>query len=303
MNKKILFIAIAIIMIMLYAGCVNNSDGAVISEGSQEENNIVLARGWQDQLNEAIFSNQEIQRIVFLDSMTDDVMEFNQIQEIVSHPKDGQESAKDSPNLDMWASNEDGVCTVYIAAPGGVWAPQDSSFLFANMFELQEIDFNNAFHTDNMKSMENMFSDDVKLEALDLSGFETGQVTNMKCTFLNCESLKSLDITRIDTGNVTDMYGTFCCLRGIEELDVSHLDTSRVETMEYMFDQCENIKYLDVSSFNTSNVQKMSYMFAMCTNLEDVDISGFEVSQMNDVNMEYMFLGTKIEEMGLIELP
>ena len=303
MNRGLVkyIIGIGIASIVLF-GCSGNveseNDGSGYLDGQA-----VLSKDWKDQLIESKFDKVNIQKIVFLDSMVDSSENADDLIEYVSHPKDKNESTDGSPDVDMWEDTSDGLFTVYISAPGGVYAPKDSSYLFHAMINLEEIEFNDAFHSQNMENMEEMFSEDVMLESLDLSEFETGRVTNMRRTFARCTQLKYLNISSIDTSNVTNMSYTFGALRNLPELDVSNLDTSKVVEMDYMFAECENLKQLDVSGFDTSKVRNMNYMFFNCINLENVDVSNFDISQMTESDMEYMFLGSKIETMGMADMP
>ena len=300
MNKKIICMAFVIMFVILCVGCTRMGENESLSESSGQSY-AVLSREWKDQINELIFDKSEIQRIVFLDSNQINEIDKDQIQERISHPKNKDESSIDAPDIDMWESNDDGICTIYLFAEGGIWAPKDSTLLFAHMPKLEKIEFNHVFHTENMENMKEMFRDDVLIEALDLSCFDTSHVRSMKNTFMDCEKLKNLDLSSMDTSNVTDMSGTFFALRSIPEINVSNFDTSNVTTMAYMFTQCESIISLDVSNFDTSNVNRMEYMFSLCTNLEYVDTSGFDMSQVSEDGMENMFYDTKMSWAGIVQ--
>ena len=133
---------------------------------------------------------------------------------------------------------------LYLAADGGVVAPEDSGYLFERYSSLQK---------------------------LDLSGLDTSKVTNMFCVFGGCENLAELDVSGLDTSKVTDMSGMFSGCRNLTELDVSGLDTSKVTDMSGMFSGCRNLTELDVSGFDTSKVTDMSYMFYGMSTLSNIN--------------------------------
>ena len=135
---------------------------------------------------------------------------------------------------------------LYIAANGDIYAPRDSSELFAFSFY-------------------DSFIYETSLEAIDFGGcFDTENVTDMSHMFSFCIGLMELDITSFDTGNVTDMSGMFNYCESLTELDVSGFDTSNVTDMSSMFFGCTSLTELDLSGFDTSNVTDTSLMFYGC---------------------------------------
>lgn len=202
---------------------------------------------------------------------------------------------------------------LYLGAEGGISAPANGADLFRGYRNVTEINFNGAFHTENVTRMDRMFNDCMALETLDVSGFDTSEVTTMYCMFYQCErlteldvsgfdtskvtnlswmfwncaSLSQLDLSGFDTAQVTDMSFLFCGCTGLSQLNVSGLDTSNVTSMAGMFSYCEGLAELDVSSFDTSAVTNMNGMFLGCTGLTELDVSGFDTSQVT--NMGSMF--------------
>jgi len=178
---------------------------------------------------------------------------------------------------------------VYIAAEGGVYAPEDASNLFTNMGYLESIRFNNAFFTDYTKDFSDMFSWCTALTELDLSGFNTQNGTDFFQMFAYSFYLKELNLESFDTSNAVTLSGMFTACEDLEQLDLGHFDTSGVEDMEYMFCGCAMLKELNVSGFDTSGVWNMDSMFRGCCSLTDLDVRGFDFSQATDVH--YMFGG------------
>ena len=162
--------------------------------------------------------------------------------------------------------------SLYIAGEGGVWAPEDCTYLLAYFRSMKSLDFNNCFYLENCRTMQGMFFRDGALEQLELpEDWDTSTVTNMSELFYSCSS--------------------------IQELDVGVLDTSAVKTMEYMFARCESLHTLDLRTFNTSQVTNMGSMFFQSCQLSDLDVSSFDTSQVT--NMDWMFYCCNLEKLDL----
>lgn len=158
--------------------------------------------------------------------------------------------------------------------------------LFYGCSNLKNLNISNI-NTDNVTSMNSMFSGCSSLENIDLSHFNTSDVTDMSWMFYGCSSLKNIDITQFNTSKVMDMSYMFKDCPSLTSLDVSNFNTSNVTNMASMFSGCSNLTYLDVSRFNTSNVTDMSYMFKDCSSLKNIDVSRFNTSNVTD--MDCMF--------------
>lgn len=201
-----------------------------------------------------------------------------------------------------WAKKSGSYYELYIGADGGVYAPEDSSFLLAFYPHLEHIHFNGAFHTENATDMYGMFMGLNALESLEFTGFNTSRVTNLGLFLTGCQSLAFLDVSALDTSNVTNMekafalgeqcYATanyFYNQSALKELDLSTFDTRNVVTMDHMFAYCNSLIKLDLQSFDTSNVMNMSGLFYFCRGLEEINLSGFNTANVAD--MSCMFLG------------
>lgn len=156
-------------------------------------------------------------------------------------------------NVVGWVDWVDGMAYVYIAAEGGINA-RHCFEMFRDCINLEGIDFNNAFHTDEATTMQGMFQ--------------------------NCNALNHLDLSEFNTANVKNMNAMFSGCKALEELDLTSFDTAKVTNMGSMFAQCTELIGVDVTSFDTSKVTNMNYMFRWCENLEDFDFSGWDVSKV-----------------------
>ena len=205
--------------------------------------------------------------------------------------KDAPESSWDASagrdgTVLAWTEQMGDFSRLYLAAEGGVIAPENCDNLFSGFGFLQKIAFNDAFHTEDTRSMEGMFYWS-GLVSLDLSGLDTSSVTNMRSMFGSCRELKTLNIRSLDTSCVTDMSGMFSDCRRLKKLDIRNLDTSSVTDMSGMFGYCWDLQALDVSTMDTSSVEDMNFMFWRCASLEELDLRSFDTSSVK--NMSFMF--------------
>ena len=199
-------------------------------------------------------------------------------------------SATGDGNILGWViKTHEGGLELIIAADGVVRANSDSSDLFADYTNLEEIHFDGNFSTSNVKSMESMFADCTNLKLLDLSDFDTANVESMDGMFVGCESLSSINLSSFDTCKVKNMVGMFGFCKNLSSLDLSSFNTSEVTDFSLMFYQCSSLGTLDVSGFDTSKAIKMNNVFALCSSLISLDVSGFDTSNVE--SMIGMFLG------------
>lgn len=192
-----------------------------------------------------------------------------------------------------WIEWENDRGHVYIAAEGGINGRDACDGLFMECEALKEVRFNGVFHTDETKSMANMFYKCGALEEVDLENLNTSNATSMYQMFRECGSLESLDLSRMNTSKVETMYSMFSTCNSLKKLDLRSFDTSNVTNMGYMFSACTKLKKVDVSSFDTSEVYNMEGMFRWCNELEECDFSNWDVSSVEKYS-GFMNSGMKI---------
>ena len=200
----------------------------------------------------------------------------------VSQAQDGSVMAGVSEDGDLYY--------LFIAADGGVAAPEDCSGLFQGYANVEAIHFAGAFHTENTTSMSSMFRGCAKLEDLDLEGIDTSSVTDMSSMFSSCDIVE-LDAGDWDTSRVEDMSSMFYSCGELAELELNGWDTSSVTDMGYMFFYCENLTALDLSGWDTSSVTDMHCMFQNCKGLERLNCSGWDVSGVSDMRSVFRNCG------------
>ena len=200
---------------------------------------------------------------------------------------------------------------VYIGAVGGVYANDNSSYLFSNLRKATSINVS-YLNTSKVTNMGYMFGitssahvystgyscvdSSSLITGLNLSNFNTSKVSNMNSMFQCLKNLSSLNISSFNTSKVTNMSGMFIGLNNLN-LDVSNFDTSNVTNMSAMFPGIAN-STLDLSNFNTSKVTNMGSMFYAMPNLTTIITSAgankinFDTSKVTD--MVQMFALTKL---------
>lgn len=143
---------------------------------------------------------------------------------------------------------------LYIAADGGVKAPQYCGGLFALYDNVTSINFNNSFDTSNAESMEVMF--------------------------LGCKKLKQLDLSSFNTQNVTDMSNMLNRCESLTDVDLSSFRTQKVMNYDYMFWDCTSLRTLDLSSFSFASGASTCDMLGMCGELKSLRANGMALSEV-----------------------
>lgn len=179
--------------------------------------------------------------------------------------------------------NNNGYLDLYLMANGIIYANENSTGLFAGMYNLKKIDNIEGIDFSESKRLGALFYDDYSLRKLDLSSFNTSSAIDMSNMFAYTEELDSLDVSSFDTSKVNDMYGMFMGT-SLYELDLSSFDTSNVVTTAYMFANSWSLEELNLNNINTQSVLDMSFMFYGLVSLEELDVSSFNTSNVKRMN-------------------
>ena len=135
-----------------------------------------------------------------------------------------------------WQNQKDKITGIGFS--GRVFAPRDSSSLFANFTKMTYFDAANLDVT-TVLNMSRMFAADtgksMVLESVDFSNWDTGAVRDMSYMFSNNTKLKRLDLHNWKLTNLQTLEGMFAAQNavvGLEELDISvwKYNTSDVNT-------------------------------------------------------------------------
>jgi len=108
----------------------------------------------------------------------------------------GQLDEGDGTDKDRWGGNTSAITTVKIAPSTGttITAPKDSSYLFANMTNLETISGLDKFDTSNTDSIQGMFKNDSTITNVDLSSNDLSTATDISHMFENDTKLTNVDI-------------------------------------------------------------------------------------------------------------
>ncbi len=180
---------------------------------------------------------------------------------------------------------EDTYYRLYIEKDGIIEANEDCSEMFLyndfytdiNEIGINQIYFNGAFNTSNVKDMGYMFST-TYLNKVDFINLDVSSVTNMSHMFHVVEALSHIDLTGWDTSNVTNMNLMFSGYSIENIIFGNDFDTSNVTNMSQMFIITYRLNELDISFFDYSSIVDMSYMFQY-SSLSTIDISSLDISK------------------------
>ncbi|MFZ4870781.1 BspA family leucine-rich repeat surface protein [Enterococcus entomosocium] len=121
-----------------------------------------------------------------------------------------------SPWKDYWKS----ISKIVISKE--VIAPENSFFLFADLFNVTEIEGLENLDTSKVKNMNGMFVNDTSsLVTLDISNFETNNVENMCKMFAGKDKLTTLNLTNF---NFTKVNNRELMLSGMKNLTNLYMD-------------------------------------------------------------------------------
>lgn len=212
----------------------------------------------------------------------------------------------------------------------------DMSYMFADCKQLQSVEFNDVFKTENIKNMSYMFYDCYALEELDLSNWRSYMVEDMSYMFANCEQLSRLntkglymqcvkDMSRmfsnckrlpsvklnVNAGDLINMQYMFSGCSSLTEVDLTRLaNIHNVKKMNNLFEYCSQLKQVNMSRLDASKVTDMNCMFAYCEQLESIDMTGFRTRDVQDLSNMFLlcrnlkrldlsgFNTDKVENMG-----
>ena len=208
----------------------------------------------------------------------------------------------------------DGVSTEdveHVIAEKGTIFPEDCSYMFYRLRNLQSADLKNA-DTSNVTDMSHMLAFNglsrmyffELYESVDWYEFTGLNEFEQDYYYVTVDDrgndiwlikpwldspLREIDLSGWDTSKVRDMTMMFENRWNISNLDIKHFNTSNVTDFYGMFQECSSLESLDLSSFDISNSTSTASMFYNCNSLTSLDVSSFDTS--NITNTAAMFCG------------
>ena len=227
----------------------------------------------------------------------------NSISEVKGTTWDISSSGDNSILAGYIDEDNNGKYELYIGSDFYIYGNTDSSWLFAQMTNLKEIEGINNLYTINVTNMSHMFDGDKVLNKLLLvNNFNTKSVTDMSYMFENCEAISELELgTNFDTTNVSNMQYMFAGNSSLISLDLKEkFVTNSVKNISHMFDGNKKLNsIIGINKFNTSNVTNMSGLFRNCNSIKKIEL-GSNFDTTNVTNMDEMFFNcTNVSEIDL----
>ncbi len=200
------------------------------------------------------------------------------------------ENYSDYP-VKMWYDSTDQTIYYYSVAEK-IFMNEDSSYMFAKLSELTNIDGLQYLDSSNVKNMSYMFSESSKASDLTpIQNWNTSNVTDMKYMFQQVSSLQNISpLANWDTSSVENMSHLFSSTAVSNVSYLENWDTSKVTNMSYML---SNVSFFmdDISAlanWDVSNVENMSGLFSNDRGISDYSpISGWNISKVKSTS--YMF--------------
>ena len=200
-----------------------------------------------------------------------------------------------SSKCSIWRNDNNSIETIEFEE--GLLFPQDSSYLFSELDNLQSIKLQGV-DTSNVTDMSRMFTRCNTITNVDLDGLDTSNVTSMSGMFQYCTKLATVNLKGLDTGNVTDMGEMFECCDGLIKIDLSGLNTSNVKNMHGMFGHCYSLNSIGLKGLDTHNVINMAGMFAQCIRLQSIDLSDFDTDNVEKMGEMFRACGVTMLDLG-----
>lgn len=172
------------------------------------------------------------------------------------------------PDMAEWANYKEEITECVIDPSFANFRARNLSEFFAGWNNLKSIKGLDYLNTENVTSMNQMFSGCDKLTSLDVSGFKTDRVKDMWSMFRGCSNLTTLDVSCFNTDHVVFLSDMFNGCNNLTSLDVSNFNTEKVTDMSRMFCGCSNLTTIYASNlWDMSNVTNSNDMFYDCPKL------------------------------------
>ncbi len=162
-----------------------------------------------------------------------------------------------------------------------------------------DVDFT-GLPTENLRfGYDNLFSECVNLQRVDLSGFKSTKQDKYGNVFYGCTSLTDINFGESffsPAGN--NFTGMFQGCTSLAEIDLSTFNKSALTNVGVyftdMFRGCSALTELDLTKFNTANVVRFIGMFRDCSNLKTINFGdNFTTGTVTNfaVHTQHMFNG------------
>lgn len=151
-----------------------------------------------------------------------------------------------------------GSSTIYVAPADNtdstsiVYAPEDSSYLFAGGTDAEGSSYTGLAST---------------LTSISLNNLDTSEVSSMEHMFYKCGSVSALNLSGFDTSNTASMSDMFAGSTALVTLDLSSFKVSDAVSLSDMFNGCSGLTTIYASTNFAAGSAMGGNMFEGCQNL------------------------------------
>ncbi|WP_147007330.1 BspA family leucine-rich repeat surface protein, partial [Companilactobacillus nantensis] len=190
---------------------------------------------------------------------------------------------------ERWGGHTQTITKINVAVP--IEVPENSSYLFANMTNLTQIDNISNLKTENITNAEGMFKNDKSLKNLDLSAHTMQSAHNISHMFENDTKLKQI---------------TFHLSHFIRIVDGSYAFANNTSLQKLSLPVSNSKKDKEISatqSWKARSATDLRAMFKNDDNLNELDIVNWQFSNADTGDSykgEGMFDGTNLKSITLI---
>lgn len=148
----------------------------------------------------------------------------------------------DSTSKVMAYIKSDGVSgyKLYIQSDNIIYAPIDSSYLFASFVNMTSITGLEYLNTDLVTNMAYMFYGCNVLASINVTTFDTSRVTSMAAMFDDCYTLSALDLSSFITSSLTNSSYMFAYASDVDIINLHSASFTTVTTYNNMFSSIKN---------------------------------------------------------------
>ncbi|WP_164507847.1 BspA family leucine-rich repeat surface protein [Lacticaseibacillus suibinensis] len=161
-----------------------------------------------------------------------------------------------------------------IVLNGQIEAPRDSSYLFAYLDGLTEIEHLDRLDVSQVEDISGMFTYNSSLETVEAENWNTAKVEQMAWLFDGCESLTEIRINSWDVSSVRSMHSVFSGTSSLTQLDLSNWQVDNLSDMSNFLSQ-SGVGEVDLSNWNGKEVYASNSFIDMPA-LKRLDITGLK---------------------------
>lgn len=147
-------------------------------------------------------------------------------------------------------ATDTGITVTQVTIGDQVKAPANSSYLFAAMPGITQINQLRDLDVSDVTDMTSMFSSNSALTSADITGWDTRNVTTMQAMFNSNSALTTVKIGQLDTPKLTNMQVMFALDSRLTDLDLSGIDNTLVTNNYMMLSNDYNLVNLNLGNWS-----------------------------------------------------